>query len=171
AALGAVGAVLAAARRGAEEPGTRPFAERQRALFHDERAAHRIAHHLDTARRVHARARRLAARRFDDVVDDAPERARDDDEQDDEKENPDHYGPGFEFGCADCRLSSARLPACPSGLSGASLIPCCHACDAPSRSCLPNARTIPTFSSVLACLGSSFNECSNCASALSAWFV
>ena len=72
--------------------------------------------------------------------------------------------------CADVRLSSARLAAWPSGPSGAIAITCCHAASAPSRSCLPNALTMPTLSSVLACLGSSFNDVSNCASALSGWF-
>ena len=41
-------------------------------------------------------------------------------------------------------------------------ITCCQAFAAPSRSCLPNARTMPTFSSVLVCFGSIASERSNC---------
>ena len=36
---------------------------------------------------------------------------------------------------------------------------------------LPNARTMPTFSSVFECFGSIASERSNCASARSGWFV
>ena len=42
-------------------------------------------------------------------------------------------------GCADCRLSSARLAACPPGCPAPAAITCCHASSRPSRSCLPNA--------------------------------
>ena len=52
-----------------------------------------------------------------------------------------------------------------------SSITCCHALAAPSRSCLPNARTMPTFSSVFECFGSIASERSNCASARSGWFM
>ena len=62
-------------------------------------------------------------------------------------------------GCAERSVSSARLAACPSGLSGASSTTCCHAFVAPSRSCLPNALTMPTFNSVFVCLGSMLSEC------------
>ena len=48
------------------------------------------------------------------------------------------------------------------GLSGAIAMTCCQACIAPSRSCLPNAFTMPMLSSVFACFGSSFSEWSNC---------
>jgi len=62
------------------------------------------------------------------------------------------------------------IAAWPSGLSGARRITSCHALAAPSRSCLPNALTMPTLSSVLPCLGSSDSEWLNCSSALSGWF-
>src|SRR5262249_53189995 len=144
-------------------------AEGQRAIRHDEHPAHRVAHHPDAGiRNALARRRRLSAGGLDDVVDETPEDPRDDDEQDDEEQEANHHCPGCLIaGCADDRLSRARFAAWPSGLSGASLMTSCHAFDAPSRSCLPNALTMPTFRSVLACFGSILSDCSNCASALS----
>jgi hypothetical protein len=62
---------------------------------------------------------------------------------------------------------SARFAA-PSLLSGAILITSAR----PPRAVryAPNAFTMPTFSSVLPCFGSSVSECVNCSSALSGWF-
>ena len=78
---------------------------------------------------------------------------------------------GAASGAALRRPSSACFAARASGLSGATSSTCCHAFAAPSRSCLPNARTMPTFSSVFECFGSIASEWSNCASARSGWFV
>src|SRR5512143_4312697 len=99
-------------------------------------------------RRPGTAARRSPRCALDHVVDDAPEDARDDDEEDEQEEDTDHQSPGWPTaGCADFRLSSARFAACPSGLSGESLMTSSHAFDAPSGSCLPNSRTMPTFNS------------------------
>src|SRR5204863_8659330 len=108
-------------------------------------------------------------------VDDTPECARDEENEEQEENQPRHQLLGFWAlpvpGCAERMLSSARFAAWPSGLSGASWMSCCHACAAPSRSCLPKAFTIPTVRSVFVCLGSICSECANCTSALSGWFV
>src|SRR5882724_3698492 len=167
-------AVLVAAGAGAEEDAGAAVADRERVIGQDERAADRIAHHLDAPRRHPAAAAPgPAAHALDDAINEAPEGARDDDAEDDEERKAQHHqAPGFLVtpACADVRLSIARFAACPSGPSGASATTWRHADSAPSRSCLPNAFTMPTLSSVLACLGSSLSDWSNCASALSGWF-
>src|SRR5476649_831329 len=128
----------------------------------DERAADGITHHLHASRRhLTAACARRSAESCEEPVHEAPESARDDDgEHDEDDEAEQHHAPGFlpTPACADVRLSSARLAAWPSGLSGASAITCFHASPAPSRSCLPNAFTMPTFSNVLTCFGSSVSD-------------
>ncbi len=57
------------------------------------------------------------------------------------------------FPWADDRLSSACLACRPSGLSGAISTSRRHTSVAPFRSCLPNARTTPRFSSDFVCFG------------------
>src|SRR5262249_5145103 len=150
--------------------------ERDGAIGDDERTAHGIAEHLHAALR-HLTAAAAARRALDDAVEQAPECPGDEECQDDEERQPQqHQDPGLRVppppvaGCGDCRLSSARFAACASGLPGATSITFCHACSAPSRSCFPKARTMPWFSSVLACFGSILSEWSNCSSALSGWF-
>ena len=66
--------------------------------------------------------------------------------------------------------SSPFFATAASGLSGATSRTRCHAFSAPSRSCLANARTMPTFSSVFECFGSIARDLSNWASARSGWF-
>src|SRR3954467_11201355 len=167
-------AVLVAAGVGAEVHALGAINQRDGAVREHERAADRIADHRDAAIRNPARGR-CARCRLNDAVEHPPECPRDDDREDDEEEQAYHYAPGFRSpagatdGCADCTLSSARFAAWPSGLSGASFNTSCHAFTAPSRSCFPNALTMPTLSSVFACFGSSFSERSNCFSALSGW--
>src|SRR4029077_6909116 len=102
-------------------------------------------------------------------LDQFPHRSRDEHCEEDFKDKAEHdYAPGF---CsppwADRRVSSARLAAWPSGLFGSMASTCSQALVAPARSCLPNARTMPTFSRVLGCLGSIASDLSNCTSALS----
>src|SRR5262249_21382818 len=146
--------------------------ERHGVFGEHEGPAHRIARHRHAAlRHVTAAAPVGLGNPVDDAIDEAPEGARDDDDEDDEQRDAEHHVPGFlpAAGCADCRLSSARFAACPSGALGAMAITCCHAWIAPSRSCLPNAFTIPRLSSVFACFGSMLSECANCSSALSGW--
>src|SRR4029079_12103920 len=139
-----------------------------------EGAADRIAHHRYAAcRHLASAAPRGAAYPGGDAVNETPEGARDENAEHDEQRQPhQHQTPGFlpTPAWADVRLSSARFAAWPSGASGAIAITCFHAASAPSRSCLPNALTMPTFNSVFACFGSSFRDVSNCASALSGWF-
>ena len=67
---------------------------------------------------------------------------------------------------ADPLASSAAISG--AGLAGAIRS---QALAAPSRSCLPQARTTPMFSSVFECFGSMASDRSNCSSALSGWFV
>ena len=172
--------LVAAGRRSRSSTLARSVDQRDGALGEDEGAADRIAHHLHAARgRCRAPARRRAGHPFDDAVDEPPDRAgHEHDEQDRAGSAREHHAPGFCAAAAGVarmrRLETCRARAWrpgPSGLSGASWMTCCHACGAPSRSCLPNALTMPTFSSVLACFGSILSEWSNCSSALSGWFV
>src|SRR5262249_12132345 len=73
-------------------------------------------------------APRPAGCSFDDVVHDAPEHPRDENEQEEQQDDADHQAPGWPAaGCADFTLSSARFAACPSGLSGDSSITSSHA--------------------------------------------
>src|SRR5262249_6136133 len=139
--------------------------QRNRAIRNHERAAHRIAHHLHAAAR-HATARSRPSQTFLDTAPQAECRSPDEQQEHRVEDNFKHQAPGLPPGCADRRLSSARFAACASGLSGASCTTFCQASSAPARSCLPNALTTPTFSSVLACFGSSCSECENCSSAL-----
>ena len=170
--------LVAAARRSRSSTLLASVGERHRAVGHDERAADRIAHHLDAALR-HAARRRAAVPRTPSMMPSTqpPERARD--EQDETRRAEDsrsirHPASGRAAGRGMRRPQAVEraLGRLAFGTVGRELrSTCCHACCAPSRSCLPNACTMPTFSSVLACFGSSFSEWSNCSSALSGWFV
>src|SRR5262249_30737742 len=133
-------------------------------------------------------ARTAAAPRVQALLDsgEQPRQPPPDQKRDDEPQQPedDHSpgplgvpdgGPGFggmlRSGCADRRPSRACLAASASSEPGATSRIFCHASAAPFMSCLPNARTIPMFSSVFACLGSISSDLSNCASARSGSFM
>src|SRR5262249_8981172 len=161
--------VLVAAGVGAEVDASPPVRDRDGAIGDDERAAHGIADHRHAALR-HWAAAAAARRTLDDAGEQPPESAADEEGQGGrERQTEQHTDPGLrapppDAGWADCTLSSARFAACASGLPGATSITFCHAWIAPSRSCLPNARTMPRFNSVLACFGSISSECANCSS-------
>ena len=107
-----------------------------------------------------------AGQPFDDAVDQPPERARDEDREDERTATSQHHAPGFWrrarrcAGCADLQRVERALGGLAFRAVRAEIwITCCHAFVAPSRSCLPNALTMPMFSSVFACLGSILSEC------------
>src|SRR5579864_8277103 len=166
-------AVFVAAGRGTEVHALVADDGGHSVVRHDECPADRIARHLHAARDRASAACGRPLQALANAVEQPSDRPKRQGQQDREQNEPDHQLLGFcpSDRCADCRLSSARFAACPSGLSGAILSTCFQASVAPSRSCFPNAFTIPTLSSVLVWFESSFSDLSNCASALSGWFM
>ena len=171
-----VGAVLiAAGRRSRRTARARPSTSDTARSGSDERAAHRIARHRHAAARAHAAGAaarwrlpmKLSTRR-QNMRATMMMRTRSEDEAQPSSRAAAAAAAGPDAPTAGCRARASRpaLPDCPVRC----LITCCHASDAPCRSCLPNAFTMPTFSSVLACFGSILSERSNCSSALSGWF-
>ena len=161
--------------RGEQNQAVCPSAHRgERAALHDVGAADGILHHVPghlRARRFDTRpdchARRPRSRRRETGTPIAGRRRSGSMNRTNAKE-PTHawrsVGPGAGVaGVAppgeirDARPSSRRARAWPPALPGSPARAACtssHAFAAPCRSCLPNARTIPTLSSVFVCFGS-----------------
>ena len=147
-------------------------ASRARSGTH-ERAAHRIAHHLHAALAAPRCPRRPAARQPSTMPSTSRQNARATkiDEHDEAGRARQHQAPGF---CArrrrDAPTAGCRARAWPPGLPGCparAAITCCHACVAPSRSCLPNALHDADVQQRLGVLRIELQRVSNCSSALS----
>ena len=145
-------------RRSRSTGATRPSTQRDRALGQDERAADRIAHHR--ARRccgTPGGAGAAAARPpLNAAVDQPPETRATKMNSSRSRRNAQHHAPGFCAAAADRRrvrrlqAVERALGGLPFGAVGRELgSPAARPSAAPSRSCLPNALTMPTFSSVL----------------------
>src|SRR4029453_1933843 len=148
----------------------RSLASCQRLRGNDEDAADRIAYEADT------RVRRdlVVTGALKHTADEAPHHSNDDQQENELEQQPVHdycrsdgraCGSAALSGWALLKLASAwrALPA--SGDAGPSSMTRSHALAAPSRSCLPKARTIPMFNSVFVCPGSIVSDLSNCLSA------
>ena len=165
------GPVFIAAVGGTEIHAARSVGQRHRLAGQDERAAHRIAHHVRAALRRRARAPRpdspssIPSTTRQNVRAMKTRRSRTSAKRIITHQAFAPARPSPDAPSAGCRARAWR-PAL-RGCRARAARPAARPRRPRRESCLPNALTMPTLSSVLVCFGSSCSDRANCSSALS----